>query len=249
MYKCEICNRPIFKKERIGGYTVCSKHMHQYHNNKKFLDNIPRTNSDLNNFRVEYELKVAIFDVYNQKNEKINEFIIDLEDLKKIMYHKWRIDANGRITTGNCTKSNPRRELSRFILDIDDENIVVDHIDGNPLNNKKENLRACTQSENLCNRHCMSNNTSGLIGLHWDKARKRWAPEIQKEDTRIHLGRYKKFEEAAYVRYIAEEHLFKEFQNKEHINLYKEYIENISEDRKLELKDYTITKINNKLNN
>ena len=51
MFKCEICGREIFKKNRLGGYTLCSKHMHQLLKYGKFLDNIQRTSKDLNDFR------------------------------------------------------------------------------------------------------------------------------------------------------------------------------------------------------
>ena len=50
MYKCDFCGRESFKKIRYGGHTVCSKHMHQMNKYGKVLDNIPRTNNDLNDF-------------------------------------------------------------------------------------------------------------------------------------------------------------------------------------------------------
>ena len=49
-YKCEICGRETFKKIRLNGYTLCSKHMHQLHKYGKFLDNSPRTNYDKNDY-------------------------------------------------------------------------------------------------------------------------------------------------------------------------------------------------------
>ena len=100
MYNCEICGREIFKKNRIGGYTVCSKHMHQYYKYGKFLDNIPRTNKDLNEFRYIND-KIIEFDVYYQNNTVCDSFIIDREDLNKIRYKKWRKDSNNHIITGN----------------------------------------------------------------------------------------------------------------------------------------------------
>lgn len=253
MEKCDVCNRIIKKKYQLKGYALCSKHMHQLHKYNEFKDNIPRTNKDLNNYRVEYETNSAIFDVYNQKNEKIAEFIIDLEDLNKVKYHKWRIDTNNRVITGNCTKKRPRREITHILLDFDKNNektkiLVIDHKDGNTLNNKKENLRICSQSENVCNKHYMSNNISGVIGVSWDNNRKRWSPEVRYKEIRIHLGRYKDFNEAVYVRFIAEQYLFKEYQNADNKENYKKYIDLVSKERKKELKNYVINKINTKLN-
>ena len=69
MYKCDICGREIKKKIRLGGYTLCPKHMHQLQNHGKFLDNIQRTTSDLNDYVVKDG--IAYFELYNQRNEKI----------------------------------------------------------------------------------------------------------------------------------------------------------------------------------
>ena len=80
MYKCEICGRKTLKKIQLGGYILCSKHMHQLHKYGKFLDNIPRTNNDLNDYIIDKKNNITTFSLYNQKNIKNGEFIIDLED-------------------------------------------------------------------------------------------------------------------------------------------------------------------------
>ena len=245
MYYCDFCNRKLKKKESIYGHIVCSKHMHQIIKYGKVLDNNPRTNNDLNEFRILDKNSIEV-DVYNQKNEKINSFIIDKDDLCKIRYKKWRIDTNNRIVTGNSTNKNPRRELSRLLLDITDESLVVDHIDGNTLNNRKSNLRICTQSNNVCNKSFMSNNTSGIIGVSWDKQRRKWAPEIRIESKRCHLGRFELFEEAVYARYIAELNLFKEFRNTNKDLDKEKMFKTISYERKKEIENYVITKITDK---
>ena len=235
-YKCDICGRPLFKKIRMHGMTLCSKHMHQILKHGHALDNNPRTQKDLNEFRY-LDKNTIEFDVYNAKCEIVNHFWIDADDLQKVRYHKWRIDTNNHIITGNCSKTRPRRELSHIIMDCPDDK-VVDHIDGDSRNNKKNNLRVCTQAENLCNKHFMSNSTSGEIGIHWDKHIRRWAPEIQKDGKRYHLCRYQTIEEARYARYIGERILFKEFRN----NIEYDF-KDLSDERKNEIKTYVEKKI------
>tara|TARA_R110000868_G_C10534448_1_gene734340 strand:- start:41 stop:529 length:489 start_codon:yes stop_codon:yes gene_type:complete len=56
---------------------------------------------------------------------------------------------------------------------------VIDHIDRNPSNNKIENLREVTQSQNLCNKSIQSNNKSGIKGVIWDSRRKEWRATCQ----------------------------------------------------------------------
>jgi len=54
----------------------------------------------------------------------------------------------------------------------------LDHIDGNTLHNKIENLRVVSQSVNLRNRAISKNNTSGIMGVNYKKSRKTWQAVI-----------------------------------------------------------------------
>ena len=73
---------------------------------------------------------------------------------------------------------------------------VVDHINGNTLDNRKENLRVCTSSENKMNRRvCRS--ASGFKCVHWHKTRKRWQAYIRINKKRKCLGFFREKESAA----------------------------------------------------
>ena len=56
---------------------------------------------------------------------------------------------------------------------------IIDHIDGNPSNNKIENLREATQSQNLCNKIKQTNNKCGVKGVFWDSRRNEWTASCQ----------------------------------------------------------------------
>lgn len=73
----------------------------------------------------------------------------------------------------------------------------VDHIDGNPLNNQKSNLRICTNAENLRNRGFNKNNTSGYKGVFWHKPRSKWTSKIKVNRASIYLGLFSCRHEAA----------------------------------------------------
>lgn len=64
----------------------------------------------------------------------------------------------------------------------------IDHIDGNPLNNKLENLQECNQQQNNMNRGLQSNNTSGINGVTWSKALNKWRAKIQYKRKWVHVG-------------------------------------------------------------
>lgn len=243
MYECEICGRKVNKKIRMGGHTLCYKHMHQLHKYGKFLDNIPRTNSDLNDYVVSDG--VAYFNLYNQKNEKIATFIIDVCDIQKVKYHKWRL-SHGHVVTGLPSKGQ-QRDLSHVVLDIQkDDSVVVDHINGDPLDNTRDNLRICSQGENVLNKRFMSNNASGFIGVSYKKDRDRYDPEIRFEYTRCHLGMTKTIEEAVYKRYIAEQLLFGEYANCEEQKRKFEFTKNLPQELKDTLYNVVIEKLKNK---
>lgn len=248
MYYCDVCNRKVSNKIIRQGHILCSKHMHQLHKYGKFLDNIQRTNNDLNDYTIDYKNNTVTFNLYNQKNVKNGEFIIDLEDIEKVKYRKWRISSNNHVVTGLPAKGT-MRDLSHVILDFRPENFtkgVVDHIDGNPLNNKKENLRICTQGENTLNKSFVSNNTSGFIGISYSKNKNRYDPEIRLNGKRCHLGYTKTLEEAVYKRYYAKILLFGEFSNENQNNKEIEFTKNLSEETKRLLQNIVEEKLKNK---
>lgn len=90
---------------------------------------------------------------------------------------------------------------------------LVDHIDGNPLNNKIENLRACTITENNYNSKKPKSNTSGSKNVRWDKARHKWRVEIGVNGKKKTIGRFKDFEFAELVAIEARDKFHKEFAN------------------------------------
>ena len=96
-----------------------------------------------------------------------------------------------------------------------------DHIDRNPLNNRKENLRAATTAENSRNRNISKNNTSGIIGVGLNKKNGKWRARITFEQNEIFLGEYIKKEDAIITRLKAEKKYFGEFAPQQY--LYKEY--------------------------
>ncbi len=243
--KCDICGRKTNRTHRLKGYTLCSKHMHQLHKYGKFLDNIQRTNSDLNDYVIKDD--IAIFNLYNQKNVKIGEFIIDKEDLPIVKYRKWRYSHN-HIVTGLPSKGT-QRDLSHVILGVTPNGLndfVVDHINGNANDNRKCNLRVTTQGNNTINKSYMSNNTSGFIGVSYRKDRERYDPEIRIKNKRCHLGYCKTKEEAVYARYIAERIVFGEFANKKEQEKKFEFTKNLSKEKKNAIYTRVISKLKNK---
>jgi hypothetical protein len=64
----------------------------------------------------------------------------------------------------------------------------IDHIDGNPSNNRISNLREATRSENTQNRTRHTNNKSGYLGVFWNKQCQKWQAQIMAAGKKRYLG-------------------------------------------------------------
>jgi hypothetical protein len=80
----------------------------------------------------------------------------------------------------------------------------IDHIDGDGLNNRLENLRDVTQLENLRNMTLYRNNTSGRIGVCFVKREGKWCAQIGTKSGSKHLGHFSNFDDAVTARKAAE---------------------------------------------
>ncbi len=87
----------------------------------------------------------------------------------------------------------------------------IDHINGNPEDNRIENLREATQSQNMMNSKLYCTNTSGVKGVCYDKVTKTWMAYVGINYKRVWLGRHKTFEEAKQAVLKAREKHHKEF--------------------------------------
>ena len=87
----------------------------------------------------------------------------------------------------------------------------IDHIDGNPANNRISNLRLCSQSENLQNqRRAKANSRSGFLGVSWRKQTKKWRAVICIGRKAKELGHFDSPEEA-HAAYVAAKRIYHPF--------------------------------------
>lgn len=96
----------------------------------------------------------------------------------------------------------------------------IDHIDRNRANNRKSNLRFCSDKENSINHSLRKDNISGVVGVRLLKNDK-WAARITINNKEVHLGVFENFDDAVKTRLKAEEKYFKEFAPQKH--LYNKY--------------------------
>lgn len=85
-----------------------------------------------------------------------------------------------------------------------EKNLVIDHINGDEKDNRIQNLRLVTQSENKKNSSRPKSNTSGVIGVYKRRDNDKWTAEIQENYKKIFLGSFDSFEDAVKARKEAE---------------------------------------------
>lgn len=121
-------------------------------------------------------------------------FIMDAEDLPLLGNSLWHKNDNGYIVNRNKNIGTIR--LHRLIISAPD-NMLVDHINGNTVDNRKSNLRLCSHIENLRNSKVQSNNKTGYKGVYWHTRNKKWIAHITIKRKSIHLGVFSTKEDAA----------------------------------------------------
>lgn len=88
----------------------------------------------------------------------------------------------------------------------------LDHINGDPGDNRFSNLREATASQNMMNKKVGTNNKSGFKGVSWDKINNKWVSRIRTPGGRYrNLGRFKLAEEASDAYWLAAKEMFGEF--------------------------------------
>ena len=93
--------------------------------------------------------------------------IVDDADYEELSQVKWYCTNNGYAVRmePNRQRSDRRLLYMHRVISLAREGEVVDHANGNPLDNRRENLRICTQAQNVCNRKIGKNNSTGVKGV------------------------------------------------------------------------------------
>ena len=130
-----------------------------------------------------------------RRNGDVYTVLVDADDLERVItagpwcvlaskrskteYVQRRVYANGKRTT---------QYIHRFLLDAG--GLHVDHVNGNGLDNRLENLRVATPSQNQRNIGRRADNASGYKGVSWRAGCAKWRAYITIDGRQHHLGYY-----------------------------------------------------------
>lgn len=184
--KVKNCKNIIFVK----GY--CKKHYYQLRRHGKILTRTIYNPNEFINCSNYYEIIL-----YNKKCQEISRALIDKDDLEKVKQYKWSLTSHNYIKN---FKHNI--QLHQLILGKKDR-LDIDHINHNKLDNRKQNLRHCTRSQNM-----MNNKSKGIF---WYKNKNRWIAKIMVNYKNINLGSFINEQDAIKARRNAEKKYFRKF--------------------------------------
>lgn len=137
--------------------------------------------------------------------------IVDPERYEELAKHKWFAKRCDRRFYAVRWEKNKNVNMHQVIMGTE-EGKVIDHINGNGLDNRKANIRFATAQQNCWNqRKQRSNSRSKYKGVHWEKKRKEWRARITFKGRVVHLGRFETEEEAAEAYDAKAKELFGEF--------------------------------------
>ena len=127
------------------------------------------------------------------KVDTIYEVKVDDEDFKYFNQFKWHYYGCYVFREHNGKTIYMHREIIKCPI-----NHKVDHVNRNRLDNRKSNLRICSQKNNCRNKSKLNSNTSGFIGV--TKSRKHWQAQIEFEGNNHYLGVFDDKKKAAKAR-------------------------------------------------
>lgn len=137
----------------------------------------------------------------------------DYEDYDIVYKYRWVRNSDGYICA--VTDDNTNIFLHRLIMSkyYNIENLQIDHIHGKETrnDNRKNNLRVVTISQNRMNVGLKKNNKSGVTGVSWSNYYNVWVAHITKEGKTYCLGNFTDFDAAVAARKAAEEKYFGQY--------------------------------------
>jgi hypothetical protein len=141
--------------------------------------------------------------------------LVDDDDYEALALNKWKFSNRGYAARLVRVGTNKQKTvlMHRTILGITDKNIIVDHINGNKLDNRRSNLRECNLSQNSTNRRLKATSRSGFKGVYWAIDSKKWRARITSNHVVYHLGLFANPEDAHKAYVEASIRLHKEFAN------------------------------------
>jgi len=128
---------------------------------------------------------------------KGKEILVDSEDFDWLNRYKWHLNEKGYAVCGiydPVTQKTKKYRMNRMIMGFPKK--FVDHKDRDKLNNRRNNLRLASRTQNGFNSKMFSTSTTGLKWICWDKSRNQYHVSTKINQRKINVGRFDTLEQA-----------------------------------------------------
>ena len=138
-----------------------------------------------------------------------NEMLCDVECIEELLKYYW----NERRGYARSSIGKKKVYAHRIVMNVNDYQInkQIDHINGDTLDNRKQNLRIVTSRQNGLNSSIRKDNTSGVTGVYWDKSVQKWLVRVYENGREIRLGYFDNFDDAVIARQKGEDKYYGEY--------------------------------------
>lgn len=140
--------------------------------------------------------------LHNRAGEVVGHTLVDVDAAPLVASYRWYREVRSctdivyavrRFKDGDRLR---RMTVHNLVLGVDD---IIDHRDGDGLNNCRSNLRPATHAQNMQNRRKHKNGRSQFRGVYWDAKCAKWRAEARLSGQKHHLGMFASEEEAGRV--------------------------------------------------
>lgn len=193
---CFKCGKPARQRVNTGnggGHYYCSKHSHELYRYGSIIDD------EVYEFVDKNTVKVTI----KGDQHKVSSFLISAIDVPLVFKKNKNIANNGYVKCDG-------KLLHLIIADkLGIRSKQIDHINRNRVDNRRENIRPCTPSQNIINRECK--------GISFDKSRNKWKAFVTVDGKQFRLRRFDSEEDALRYRLELERKIYGEFAPNAHL--------------------------------
>lgn len=134
--------------------------------------------------------------IFTRKGEEI---LVDDEDFESLSKVLWRVNDGYAARTVRINGKKQNQYMHRLIFGLEPHSREwLDHINMNRLDNRRENLRLCTNAQNQQNRTLSKRNTTGYKGVSFQANTRKYRVQIKCHGVRRYLGEFETADEAAH---------------------------------------------------
>jgi hypothetical protein len=137
----------------------------------------------------------AVVMMLERRNGVVLPCVIDACDWDRVRQYRWSVHVKPNTYYAETRSAGKKIRLHQFLFPSD----LVDHFDGNGLNNRRNNLRPANDGQNSANRRKVSGTSSAFRGVSWKQHAKTWRAEICAKGVKYNLGYFENEEDAAHA--------------------------------------------------